>query len=670
MEMVISSTSNNQVIAQPDTAQLNLDKSLEGQDFKDRFEGMVEGKSLGEMPKSSTVGTPPVSMELVKELGWLSDPQVDGAVKEFVGASEGPLVPALYEAADVDISHEGWTAVIDFVGSKVSGVMDVVDSYLSGGKLVEDGLAHSNEPIRIGDALEIQSTTILLDGIEQVQDRLGVSDTPQGQAVSIASASVNILSQSLAAAIANPEAGMSHLKDVQSTFETLSGTLVNVHDASGFQNTETFLENSVVTVTNIEVLNHYIVDDLVDGIDIPQADIGQVKFLIDPGVPEVRPELVTMSDTLLQDSIVGDQGDDGLMLAEGETPFFDRSFSEHSPTEIGGELSVEIDAADLPGTVDLNEFRDTNSEGADLGMTTGFAEIPEIYKEYLAAEGGMIEVADGEELEGASDASLSDAPLTELETSEVQEVFEEDATAVEDDVADVSADLAEDSDPVEIDSDPEIAVDDFAATPWYERPISVDLFKVEELGEGVSEIYTDVVANADQIVGEDGFLDTGVMTGFAAYLEELGGVLVDVTPEEAAAISDILAPLLLDLDQGLFQLEQMGLTDSALYGATQVMAEVLGAVFYGGKIADNNPAAGAEVLGSIEPQISLLGNIFGEIVDGYAASGEVDASLFNFFVDAKEAASDVYRSVYNLSVASSEPIDTPADAEGIDSEVD
>lgn len=221
---------------------------------------------------------------------------------------------------------------------------------------------------------------------------------------------------------------------------------------------------------------------------------------------------------------------------------------------------------------------------------------------------------------------------------------------------------------VELETGPDVVVEDVPATPWYERPVSIDLFKIEELGEGVSELYNEVLANAGEIVGEKGFLDTGVMTGFAAYLEELSEVLVDVTPEEAEAISDILAPLLLDLDQGQFLLEQMGLTDSAMYGATQVMTEVLGAVFYGGKVAENDAEAGAEILGSIEPQISLLAGIFGDIISGFDASGEVDANLFNFFIDARDAASDVYQSVYNLSEAGGASVATDVAVEGTDNE--
>ena len=154
-----------------------------------------------------------------------------------------------------------------------------------------------------------------------------------------------------------------------------------------------------------------------------------------------------------------------------------------------------------------------------------------------------------------------------------------------------------------------------------DSPTSTDLFKIEELGEGVSELYNSVIENADQIISNEDFLESGVLTGFTAYLEELGETLEGLTPEEADLIDEVIAPLLLDIDQGLYELIEGGRTDNALFGASQVMAEVLGAVYYAAEIADDDPTVGLDILQGIAPQVVLLSETFNDIIETFTETG-------------------------------------------------
>ncbi|MEP3299196.1 MAG: hypothetical protein ABJO27_22435 [Pseudoruegeria sp.] len=678
--MAISTSVSDPAATSHEASPLDLSDALVGTGFGN----FVSGQFASEIPKPSVFlgGVPNVVMFSPE---GMSDTEVYSAAAELVAISEGPLVPALYDASAEGITHEGWAAVTSHVGGKVDDVMSIVDKLLDGGADFEgaDGLAGPLvDGLLAGDPAVVQAAAFELNGIEELQERLGLSDTPQGQAVSIAAASVNVLSQALAGAIANPEEGMDHLEDVRSTFQSVAGTLTNLHDDTSFQNTDTFLENSVTTVTNIEVLNSGMVDDLVENIDLSELspeDARAFGILINPEGPANNilgsPDVVGAEE----DFDFADPGGDvetppvlpeieGPVVARGETPFFESNFglddnvdgqdaSIFAEEEVGvygevGEVSVEFDAE-----TGVEEEAEVSIVGDSLEeVIEDHGEVEEVSVEFDAETG--IE----EEAEVSMVGDSLESPILDLGV--IGEVSEDDS-AENGDVSDfdnIIVDFGEadgtsgTGDVVEIEGGPDLLVDDAPSTQWYERPISTDLFKVEELGEGVSELYNEVIDNADSIIGEQGFFDTGVMTGFAAYLEEVGEALDGVTPEEAEAISDIIAPLLLDLDQGQFMLEQMGLTDSALYGATQVMTEVLGAVFYGGKVAETNAAAGADILNSIEPQITLLAGIFGEITDGYAATGVANADLFSFFIEARDAASDVYKSVYQLNEASVAPV--------------
>ncbi|MEP2783353.1 MAG: hypothetical protein ABJP33_13135, partial [Pseudoruegeria sp.] len=370
--MAISTSVSDPAATSHEASPLDLSDALVGTGFGN----FVSGQFASEIPKPSVFlgGVPNVVMFSPE---GMSDTEVYSAAAELVAISEGPLVPALYDSSAEGITHEGWAAVTSHVGGKVDDVMSIVDKLLDGGADFEgaDGLAGPLvDGLLAGDPAVVQAAAFELNGIEELQERLGLSDTPQGQAVSIAAASVNVLSQALAGAIANPEEGMDHLEDVRSTFQSVAGTLTNLHDDTSFQNTDTFLENSVTTVTNIEVLNSGMVDDLVENIDLSELspeDARAFGILINPEGPANNilgsPDVVGAEE----DFDFADPGGDvetppvlpeieGPVVAQGETPFFESNFglddnvdgqdaAIFTEEEVGvygevGEVSVEFDA--------------------------------------------------------------------------------------------------------------------------------------------------------------------------------------------------------------------------------------------------------------------------------------------------------------------------------------
>lgn len=557
-------------------------------DFGTNFESLTLRGDQGQPPsltqfKADDQG--PVPREIMLDIDSLSDAEVQTAVDEFVALSKGDLVPGLYASEATGITREGWDAVTEFASEEVASVSQIVTDYVEMGA----------ESLDFADVQTIANASVQLGSIEKLQARLGLENTPQGQIISIASGSINVMSQAIAGAIVNPSTtawadpgpigGLGHLSDLAGTFETLGETL---KDPS-----TTFLNAGVGTITNIEIFNDNELN-MPEGIidrgnleGLSENDLHNFETLIDPETPmvgEFRPEPLPVAPPVEEI-----EGEEEPIVEEGETPFFESSTGV--PVD---ETAVNIEQAPLqPAYV---------GEPIDIEKIDETLENVELPDFELPADSELVE------LEGTGE-------LVEMEGG---------------------GDIV-----VEVPTD--------APAPWYEQSVSRNLVPLDGVGGRVSELYNAVVENAAEIVGERGFLETGVMTGFTAFLEELGEAISEITVGDAADISDVVAPLLLDLDQGQFMLEQMGLTDSALYGATQVMTEVVGSVYYAGQVAQNDPERGAELLKSIQPQVQLLGEVFGSIVDTFAETGELNFDIKTFFGEARALAGEIYESIYELN---------------------
>jgi len=587
---------------------------------------------VGETPGSNFEGLstrPPPSSEPPrpegmppKDLVWgvdiMPQAEVDARVEAFLADVDSPLETALYSNPEAGMSQEGWAAVREFAGDKMSAALDVVGKFLEPDAEVQP----SQE-----DLVTLGMGIVVLNAVEGLQERLGLENTPQGQLVSIASSSMIALSNGIAGAMADPIAGKLHLAELHSGFSSVAQVMENP--------TKEQLDTWEVGSYNVEIYS----SDIVQGI-VSDA------VLSDLGVPQ---------------------------LLDGS---FDPAFY---PT--AAEINAHPLAQDIGFTILVNpEF---GSNIIDPGAQT-IEQVMEMRDERLASGGGFIDFELSEYI-GVDGSVESETDEEEVEeTPEQAAEQQEDGPVVPDgDPSFLDAELGSDDEAdedMEPEEEPVVAVVEdevsegeatengsgsselgFGDSPLW-RPISVDFQRLEDSASDIDTIFSDVVANLDNLEGQDLLFDTPLMANFTIFLEDLGATLENITLQEAQEISGVASSLATDLFDGMAALDAAGLGDTPAFAAAEVLGEVLSSVFYAGEIAEKAPQVGADLMNDyIQPFVSGLGEVFGRAAESYADTGVVDASIQQFLRQARDMARDLYVTVFNLNTPEADEPDVDAD---------
>lgn len=547
--------------------------------------------------------------ELVWGINKLPPAQLGALVERYVAEADSPLITGLYTNPEGGISAEGWAAVRENAGSAMSKALGIVGEFLETGYQTEETMGQTSlEDQFIGLYENLGIQVHYFQAVERLQEKLGLSRTPQGELTSIVLSSLSALAEGVAGAIADPVAGHAHLEQLHSGFESVANVMQNP--------TQVQLDKWYVGTTNVEIYNSDIVQGIVRNV-----------VLDDLGVPRLPDG--TFDETHLPTSAEVD----AHQLATH--PFF-------KIMRQGGFENEHLD----PGDFMFEEV------SGDFDFRREFVE-PDSLSSFIGIDGGpgVGNADDGYDVPGETDPAFpdhdpslideeSDDPETEGAAPDEEVEYTEMAdgeTVVEDQTEDSDAPRS---------TDTGLA----AAGLW--QPISIDFDRLDESAFDLDDVFSRVVAS----VGNSGDPDTPsefeLMARFTIFLENLGMTLEDITLTEAREIGGVVSTLATGLFENMAKLDEAGLGGSAAYAASEIVMELLSTVFYAGEIAEKNPRVAANIMSEhVQPFAAGMGEAFRSAAESYAETGDMGDRVVHFMRDARDMARGVYNIVFDLNAA-------------------
>ena len=562
---------------------LGVGHSEEGKPFSEAAGG-VSLASLFQQGGGSMqfIDRPPEMPPLwvMSKIDTMPQPELEAAMADHVARSDSDLATALYSTSPDALTEDGWEAVKEFGVSKIGELVTVAERVLEKGI---DSLEH-------GDIEMISNSVNLLNDIELVQERLGLSETPVGKLIGIATGTATAISSAIGGMMADPERGQRHLGEVAYIGQHMGVVLE--------EPTMQRLDDNYGIATNVEGYGNFIVADIVK--DAVYSDLGVPRLADGRFDTSQAPTAAEVNDHELQQ---------------------DRSFIRLVDPDVDTKIPlVTTGVYDPEGLL--------RGHGLDFKLSE-FIGLPED-SEVESGEGELDEPT-----------PVDDPVVVEDETDPIIPEGEEGF---------LDKDL-DDSGSGEVDDETIVEEETVAEKPPgspARRPMSLDFDQLEESANGLDAMFERVLSVPD--LGADASLlfDTPLMARFSGFVDDLDRTLKDVTFDEAIEIGGVVSTLALQLHENMVELDAQGHADSPAYAAASVLNDLLGSVFYASSIAGElmDPAKGAMIMSDIiQPVTHQLGDVFKEVFQTYAQTGVINGDLQAFMLEAGVMANELFSEV-------------------------
>ena len=568
---------------------LGVGHSEEGKPFSEAAGGVSLASLFQQGDGSKQLIDRPSEMPplwVMSKIDTMPQPELEAAMADHVARSDSDLATTLYSTSPDALTEDGWEAVKEFGVSKIGELKAVADRVLEKGI---DSLEH-------GDIEMISNSVNLLNDIELVHERLGLSETPVGKLIGIATGTATAISSAIGGMMADPERGQRHLGEVAYIGQHMGVVLE--------EPTMQRLDDNYGIATNVEGYGNYIVADIVK--DAVYSDLGVPRLADGRFDISQAPTAAEVNDHELQQ----DRSFIRLVDPDVDTKIPMMTTGVYIPEELRRGHSLDFKLSEFIGLP------------ADSEVESGEGELDEptpVDDPVVVEDETDPIIPEGEE-------SFLDKDLDDSGSGEVEDetIVEEEAVAEEETVAEKPP-----------------------GSPA-RRPMSVDFHRLEGSADGLDDVFEAVLSAPNR--GEDAALlfDTPLMARFSVFVDDLGATLKDVKHGEAVEIGGVVATLGTELYENMVELDAQGLADTPAYSAAVVVNELLSSVFYASLIADElmDPATGAMIMSDIiQPVAQQFGDVFMQAFQAYAETGVINGDLQAFVVDAGVMAKELFGEV-------------------------
>ena len=582
---------------------LGRGQSEESKHFSDVTDGVSLTSLFDQVGKSMQFVERPPEMPpfmVVAQIDTMPQPELEAIMTDHVARSDSDLATALYSTSPGPLTDEGLEAVQKFSMSKIDEMVTFAE------RALEKGI-DSLEP---ADLEMIADTASLLSDIEVVQERLGLSETPFGKFIGIAAGTTKAISGAIGGMIADPVRGQSHLAEAAYVGQHMGVLLEDP--------TMQRLDNNYNIATNVEGYGDAIVVDIVK--DAVYSDLGVPRMADGRFDTSQAPTAAEVNDhELMQDRSF-------IRLVDPDVDSKTRMMTTgvYDPDGLirGPDLDFKLsDFIGLPADSDV----EPDEVGSDEPTPVDDSVVVEDETDPIIPEG----------TEGFLDKDLDDSGSGEVD----DETVADDETVVEEETVVGEETVTEDEEET-------VTEDELGSSA--PRPMSLDFDQLEESASDLNAMFEQVLSVPDLGVDQDLLLDTPLMARFAGFVDDLDRTLKDVTYDEAIEIGGVVSTLAMELHEDMAELDAKGYADSPAYTAAAVLNDLLGSVFYASNIADGlmDPAKGAMIMSDIiQPVTQQLGDVFKEVFQTYAQTGEINGDLQAFLLEASVMANGLFNEV-------------------------